>query len=208
MKKYPKIEYIKDIIGRDGIVFDKLDGSNVRFQWNRKQGWYKFGTRNNLMDRDYPVLGVGIDIFLNKYGEDLSKVFVDKYKKVESFIVFGEFFGENSFAGSHLDSDKKDVVLFDINGYKKGFLPPEEFIQNFGHLDIPRVIHKGKITDGVIKSVKDNIWNLNEGVIVKGKGDREVWMTKIKTRDWIQKLKEKFNQEDLRSLFSDDLGGF
>lgn len=205
MKKYPKIEYIKDIIGMEATVFNKLDGSNLRFEWNKKRGWFKFGTRNNLMDKDYPELGVGIEIFLNKYGEDLSKVFVDKYKKVESFVVFGEFFGPNSFAGSHLKEDKKDVVLFDVNGYKKGFLPPDEFIQNFGHLDIPEILYKGEMSQDIITSVKENHWNLVEGVVVKGTWGKEVWMTKIKTNDWISKVKEKFKEEELRLLFNDDI---
>lgn len=205
MKKYPKIEYIKDIIGMEATVFNKLDGSNLRFEWNKKRGWFKFGTRNNLMDKDYPELGAGIEIFLNKYGEDLSKVFVDKYKKVESFVVFGEFFGPNSFAGSHLKEDKKDVVLFDVNGYKKGFLPPDEFIQNFGHLDIPEILYKGEMSQDIITSIKENHWNLVEGVVVKGNWGKEVWMTKIKTNDWISKVKEKFKEEELRLLFNDDI---
>ena len=204
MKKYPKIEYIKDIIGREGTIFDKLDGSNLRFEWNRKKGWFKFGTRNNLMDKDYLELGVGIEIFLNKYGEDLSKVFVDKYKKVESFVVFGEFFGPNSFAGSHLKEDEKNVVLFDVNGYKKGFLPPDEFVQNFGHLDIPKIIHRGQITENIIESVKENHWNLSEGVIIKGLSGKEVWMTKVKTKDWLKRVREKFKEEDIKTLFGED----
>ena len=47
MKHYPKIEYYnKGLYGRDIIGFDKLDGSNIRCEWSRKRGWYKFGTKS------------------------------------------------------------------------------------------------------------------------------------------------------------------
>lgn len=206
MKQYPKIEHIKDIIGMEAIVFDKLDGSNLRFEWNRKRGWFKFGTRRNLMDKEYPELGLGIEIFLNKYGEDLSKIFVDRYKKVDSFVVFCEFLGKNSFAGSHLKDDEKDVVLFDVNGYKMGLISPYEFVENFGNLHIPKVIHNGKISKNLIDSIRNNNFGLSEGVIVKGVNGKDVWMTKIKTKDWINRIKSKFNENELL-IFKDDLLG-
>ena len=141
MKSYPKIEYHnKGIFGQEVVAFDKLDGSNLRFEWSHKRGWYKFGTRLVMIDRSNEQFGQGIDIFLNKYGDELDKVFRTKYKKVESFVVFGEFLGENSFAGQHLESDEKDVTLFDVNQYKRGFINPTEFLKNFGHLDRPKII--------------------------------------------------------------------
>lgn len=197
MKSYPKIEYYnKGLFGSHCYSFDKIDGSNLRFEFNRKRGWYKFGTRNNMMDRSYLEFGSGIDIFIEKYNEDLLRIFTDKYKKVESFVVFGEYVGEGSFAGQHLPG-KKDVILFDVNQYKRGFIPPDEFIRNFGHLDIPRIIYEGPYTTDLIEDVKSNIYNLNEGVVVKGtskskKSGESIWSVKIKTVEWIKKVENLF----------------
>lgn len=59
MKWYPKMFglYSDDDApwGQHCIAFDKLDGSNLRFEWNKKQGWYKFGTRNRMFDRSDKV---------------------------------------------------------------------------------------------------------------------------------------------------------
>ncbi len=207
MKSYPKIEYYnKGLFGSHCHAFDKKDGSNLRFEWNRKRGWYKFGTRNNMIDRSYPEFGSGIDIFINKY-DDLERVFMDKYKKVESFVVFGEYLGEGSFAGQHTSS-KKDVVMFDINQYKRGFIPPEEFIDNFGHLGIPKIIFIGKYTDDLIDDVRSNRYNLSEGVVVKGvlksKKSDQIWSVKIKTKEWIKKVSDTFGRERIIEEFNGD----
>lgn len=59
MKYYPSIT--KEI--RHDIyiyAFDKLDGSNIRAEWNSKRGFYKFGTRNQLMDEKTDPWGQSI----------------------------------------------------------------------------------------------------------------------------------------------------
>lgn len=205
MKSYPKIEYHnKAPFGQDCIAFDKLDGSNLRFEWSHKRGWYKFGSRNVMIDRNNEQFGEGIDIFLNKYGDELDKIFRTEYKKSVNFVVFGEFYGENSFAGQHLDTDKKDVVLFDVNQYQKGFISPYEFVQNFGHLDIPKIVYQGEYNHELINDVRTNQYNLSEGVIVKGIQGKETWMVKIKTEDWLKKVKLKFGEKYLLEELNND----
>jgi len=44
MKSYPSIPG-KHTNGIPLTVFDKLDGSNIRAEWSKKRGFYKFGTR-------------------------------------------------------------------------------------------------------------------------------------------------------------------
>jgi len=203
MKSYDKIEYWnKGPFGEECVSFLKEDGSNMRFEWGHKRGFYKFGTRSVMIDKSDKQFGSGIDIFLNKYSDDLDKIFRNKYKKVESFVVFGEFVGENSFAGQHVDTDIKDVIMFDINQYKRGIISPFEFVENFGHLHIPNIVYQGEYTYELIHNVKSNKYNLSEGVIVKGQnktknGGDEVWMVKIKTNDWLKKVKEKFGDKGL-----------
>lgn len=211
MKSYDKIEYFdKEEFNESVICFFKHDGSNLRFEWGHKHGWFKYGTRNVLIDRFDDKFGEGIDIFLNKYGEDLDKIFRSKYKGVENFVVFGEFVGENSFAGQHVESDKKDVILFDVNRYKIGIISPFEFVKNFGQLHIPDIVYEGKYDRKLINDVKLNqlkYGELKEGVVVKGvyknkNNKEEVIMTKIKTNLWIKKFREKFGSKYLLEEFN------
>lgn len=193
MKQYPKIEYSKKFAERKTWAFDKLDGSNVRFEWNKKRGWYKFGTRNQMISTSDPNFGDAIPIFLEKYGDDLDNIFRKKYTSALSVVVFGEYLGENSFAGQHEPDDEKDIVIFDINLYRKGFISPLEFLDNFGHLDIPKLVYTGEYNTELIKNIKENKFGLKEGVICKGisktKGQDTIWMTKIKTNEWLEKVR-------------------
>jgi len=207
MKHYPSIEYWnKGLLGADCIAFDKLDGSSMRFEWNNKRGFYKFGTKNVMINNKDSQFGEGIGIFLDKYGYDLENIFLSEYKKVINFVVFAEFFGENSFAGQHVDTDKKNIVIFDISQYKRGLIDPYEFIDNFGHLDIPDIIYQGIYSKDFINNVKQNKYNLDEGVVVKGiiPNRSEPWMVKVKTNLWLQKVKEKFGEKYLISELNND----
>ena len=204
MKTYPKIEtQSEEFIGRSCFAFQKLDGTNLRCEWNRKRGWYKFGTRNNMIDEKNPQFGEAITIFLDKYGDDLTKIFKESYSNVESIVVFSEYCGENSFAGLHFD-EPKDVILFDVNLYKRGFITPKEFIQNFGDLHIPKLIYKGEYNSDLIQKVRNNDFDLKEGVICKGVHRDEVWMTKIKTKEWLERVKNKLGEKALLEELNND----
>lgn len=211
MKSYDKIPYWNQgLFDQDCIAFDKIDGSNMRFEWGRKRGWYKFGTRSIMIDRSSEHLGKGIDIFLDKYGDNLDRVFREKYKRVESFVVFAEFVGENSFAGQHEESDKKDVILFDVSQYKRGIISPYEFVENFGHLHIPKIIYNGKYTHEFIDSIKNNDFNLKEGVICKGmtktkKDGNIIWMSKVKSLQWLEEVRKKFGNKALLEELNNDV---
>jgi hypothetical protein len=198
MKQYPSIPHLdKFLFGETIWAFDKLDGSNLRFTWERKRGWTKFGSRRVMIDQN-SNLQEGVQIFMNKYSEDLERIFLDKYKSVQEITVFGEFFGEGSFAGQHVEGDPKDVILFDVNVYKRGLIPPSEFMKNFGDLDIPGLIYQGIFDEEFIKEVKENKFNLKEGVIVKSSINKVTHMTKIKTNDWLNKVKEKLGEKRLK----------
>jgi hypothetical protein len=212
MKSYPKIQYFNQgLFGEDIYAFDKLDGSNIRAEWNPKRGWYKFGTRNTMIDERDLQFGEAVTLFLNKYGDSLPKVFRTNksYKRIESFVVFAEYVGEQSFAGRHNASDPKDIILFDVNQYKHGFVTPKNFVEDFGHLHIPDVIYKGPYTMDFVQTIRDNQYNLKEGVIVKGvlktKNQKdEVWMVKVKTKGWLQKVKELHGERALLEELNGD----
>ncbi len=212
MKSYPHLDHCKDKhIGSNIWAFDKKDGSNIRAEWNKKNGWNKFGTRKCIIDENDEDFGSAVDIFMNKYSEDLAKIFFDNknYRNSRKFTVFMEYFGDNSFAGQHLEDEEKDVLLFDVVQFQKGFITPKQFVNDFEHLGIPEVIYKGELTEEFIRDIRKNIYNLDEGVMCKGvrktKGKDVVWMVKIKTKDWLEKLKKDFGDEALLEDLNNDL---
>jgi len=201
MKQYDHIDYCntKRLLHTPIYAFDKLDGSNCRFEWSKKRGWYKFGSRKQMIDENHEQFGQVIPMFLDKYGDGLDLIFRrDKnYRNFRSFIVFAEYYGPNSFAGFHQEGDPMELTLFDVNPIGKGFIEPREFVDNFGHLGIPDVIHIGNMTNGFVNDVKQNKFNLVEGVVCKStkkeKGNR-IWMTKVKTDEWMNKIKNNFGE--------------
>jgi hypothetical protein len=211
MKEYPHIEYGYGIYGENVYAFDKLDGSNIRVEWDRKAakksdytgGFNKFGTRTQIISKEDQNFGDSVDLFLNKYCEPLNKIFKDEkyFRNIDKITLFAEYYGPNSFAGRHEPDDVKDVVLFDVCPYKKGFVIPKLFVEYFGHLHIPDVIYIGNYNKELIHNIRrDN--DLKEGVVCKGvrktKGNDIVWMTKIKTNAWMDRLKNKYGEEALK----------
>lgn len=191
MKQYPSIT--KDI-QKDVYIyaFDKYDGSNMRAEWNFKKGFYKFGTRTELIDNKSPF-GGAIDLIKKKYTDNLSKVF--KNNKWNDALCFFEYWGPSSFAGSHNFNEKMDITLLDVNPYKRGIMPPNEFIKYFGHLDIPKVLFEGQITVELFDSVKKSTLPgmTFEGCVCKGEMDKKSNMPimfKIKSQAWLNKLKK------------------
>lgn len=192
MKTYPTIqrEYMK---GTHIYAFDKYDGSNIRVEWSAKRGFYKFGTKTQLIDKDSPIFGEAVGLFNNKYSESLTEVF--KKQRWQSVVCFAELYGKNSFAGNHLD-EEHDVVLFDVS-VNDTILDPRDFIDCFEHLHIPALVHRGTVGEELIKQIHNSqIEGITfEGVVCKctSKNKESPRMFKIKTNAWIDKLKTYCN---------------
>ncbi len=171
-------------------AFDKIDGSNIRAEWSRKNGFYKFGSRKVLMDESHEHLGEAVKLVNRDYADALKDIF--RKQRWDRAICFFEFLGPNSFAGQHVDEPHK-VVLIDVNPHKKGLEPPRDFIRTFGDLGIAKCLHIGKATKSFEKSVRDGTLEGMgfEGVVCKGvRKGRHLTLFKIKSRAWIEKLKE------------------
>lgn len=206
MKEYPSIDGPSKAPRQTCYVFHKYDGSSFRSEWSKKRGWYKFGLRRTMIDQNDPIFGRAVPIFLQKYGDDLEKIFKsDKvFRGVQSVIIFGEFFGEKSFAGMHFPDDQKwDVVLFDVNPHKKGILGPKRFLDTFGHLKIAELVTQCNMGEELIQQVRKEQINLEsiydvkttvpEGVICKGgDGCHDLWMCKIKTERYKAELRKRY----------------
>ena len=153
MKQYPSIQ--REIVDKPIIAFAKNDGNNIRAEWSKKhKGFVKFGSRKVLIDETHEQLGKSINLIKTKYEKDLTDIF--KKERYEEVVCFFEFFGPNSFAGMHDPNDTLDVLLFDLDVYKYGLLPPREFIKLTGKIDTPSVLYEGRPTQEFIKSVYDS----------------------------------------------------
>ncbi len=192
MKSYPSItkEARQDIYI---YAFNKIDGSNIRAEWNYKKGFYKFGTRNQLTDEKTMPFGRAIPLLKEKYEADLMAVFAEQ--KWRDALCFFEFHGPSSFAGNHNFEEKMDITLIDVNPFREGILPPTDFIKYFGHLDTAKVLYEGHINSELFDKVKQSTLEgmTFEGVVCKGANDKKTKMPimfKIKSQAWLDKLKE------------------
>lgn len=190
MKHFPSIT--RDIRKKTPIyAFSKLDGSSCAAEFNRKQGWYKFGTRKRLLTSDLPQ-AKAIDLFKEKYGDALTAVL--KKERWDRVTVYFEFWGPNSFAGQHDAKDSHTVTLFDVSVHKKGILLPKTFLDVFGHLDHANLLYHGNVTDELVEKVRTCTLEQMplEGIVCKGEyiTPGMPLMFKIKSDAWINKLKE------------------
>ncbi len=190
MKSYPEIPgSAKAPLGKPCIAFYKYDGSNLRWEWSPKKGWYKFGTRTQLFDASHPLFGQAIPIFMNTMADELARRGKALERGVQKIIVFTEFFGPSSFAGLHDEKELKELCLFDVNLHRRGIMRPRDFVKNFGDLPYAaKVIYDGNLNRQFIEDVRMGLYPVVEGVVAKG----DDWMCKIKTYTYLKKLNKVF----------------
>ena len=131
--------------------------------------------------------------------------------------MFAEWFGAKSFAGQHEEDDPKDIVIFDVNPHKKGFLSPKQFLDYFGHLKVAEFVYRGNLNEMLIKSVKNSDFDyidfrsscpiktvVPEGVVCKSGKGHGLWMCKIKSQNWFDELYRR-RPQGWEKLIEDDL---
>jgi hypothetical protein len=205
MLHYPKIPGSRNCPGGRCIAFEEYDGTNLHWDWDRDFGWHAFGTRRD----QFNLLPAGVEqfarahehlrevpnLFLATLAERLEKVFRgdETYRGFAGFKVFTEFLGPNSFAGLHRADDPKGLVPFDVWAEGFGRLGPRQFVADFGHLAIARVVYEGKLTGRFAEDVRTGKYGVAEGVVCKGgRGGPDLWMVKIKTYAYQARLKQAF----------------
>lgn len=191
MQEYPSVD--REIRKKTPVyVFDKLDGSNIRAEWSKKNGWYKFGSRRVLLGADNEFMGKAIQLFRDKYGEDLEKIF--RKQHWQHAMAFFEFWGPQSFAGTHAKEDNHHVTLFDIYVHKKGLVLARDFLKLFGKLDHAELLYHGNASSDLVDQVKNGTLEgmTFEGVVCKGGLEKSgiPLMFKIKNDAWLTRLKE------------------
>lgn len=187
------------------VAFDKLDGTNLHWCWERDFGWHAFGTRRDefdlgaagaaAFDAAHPGLEEAMPVFFATVAEPLDALLRDRpnYAHFTAVKAFTEFVGPNSFAGNHVPDDPKQTLLFDVWADGYGFVSPRQFVADFGHLPTPRVVYEGKLTGTFLEAVREGKYGIAEGVVCKGgTGGEDVWMVKVKTYAYLVRLKATF----------------
>lgn len=199
---YPKIPDSRECLLKKCWAFEKYDGTNLHWTWDNDFGWLAFGTRRHEYDLDEgePVCFSGkqrfyaensqlqgaVELFFEQYAKPLEQMFIDNcHFKV---TVFTEFFGAKSFAGSHVVSDPKQLVLFDVQ-VEKDFVSPEQFIKDYAKFNVARVLYHGKYSGQLVQDVRKGKFKVNEGVVIKGEHQGQRIVVKVKTDDYMARLK-------------------
>jgi len=202
---YPKIPGSRNAPDGRCVAFEKYDGTNLHWDWDRDFGWHAFGTRRdvfNLTDageelfaRRHAHLRQCVEVFRGTLADGLGRVFAEHpaYASYQSLKAFTEFLGPNSFAGLHKEDDPKELRLFDVLAEPFGMIGPHQFVADFGHLPIARVVYEGRLTGKFAEDVRAGKYAVAEGVVCKGgSGGADVWMVKVKTYAYLERLKQAF----------------
>lgn len=191
MLQYPSIlGAAKGPIGKPCIAFYKYDGSNLRWEWSPKKGWNKFGTRRHMFDSSDLLFGQAIPIFMTTMADEILYRTKRIVKNPERITVFTEFLGPNSFAGSHNIDDPKCLKLFDVFLFKRGFVPPTQFVDIYGDMpEAAEIVYEGNLSKQFVMDVRQGEYPVFEGVVAKGKD----FSVKIKTDKYFEILRHKFD---------------
>lgn len=206
MLHYPKIPGSRNCPDGRCIAFEKYDGTNLHWDWDRDFGWHAFGTRRDEFNltaegiekfsQVHHHLRQAADVFTTTLADGLDTVLRrhSSYQSCQAVKVFTEFLGPNSFAGLHQESDTKELRLFDVQIESTGMIGPARFVADFGHLHTARVVYEGRLTGKFADDVRNGKYDVGEGVICKGgSGVSDLWMVKIKTHAYLERLKQAFS---------------
>lgn len=205
---YPKIPDTSNCPLKKCIVFEKLDGTNMHFVFHRQGGdlqCYFQGTRRHR----YSFSETEREEFATNHPDLVGafhlETFIDlehyinyneNFQHVNELILFTEWFGPNSFAGEHNPTDTMDTYLFDAQVDGR-MLPPEEFLYLFQDCPLPKpkVIYRGKYSGQLVEDIRKGKFPVKEGAVIKGFADDQVYMAKVKTNDYMEKLKIRFGDD-------------
>jgi hypothetical protein len=198
---YPKIPENSDKFHGKCYAFEKYDGTNLHWKWEPEVGWTHFGTRRTQFTLDAKgIAGFNFnhmelmhapDIFNSTLRDKLTmRLCQNSAYHLNSIIVFTEFLGPNSFAGGHEITDEHELVMIDVMVNGK-LMAPDLFTQVFANFPIAQLVYTGKYSGQFAEDVRKGKYNVNEGVVVKGIVDKEVFMTKVKTDDYLRRLRQR-----------------
>ncbi len=181
-------------------LFDKLDGSNLRFEWSRERGWFRWGSRHQLVDETHPILGAGLALFREHHADGIERV--ARAERWDAVVAFAELWGPGSLGGRHVPGEPKRLSLFDVAPYRRGFLGPARFLELFGGHDIPAHLGEAPWDDELVARVRDGAVPgvTFEGVVGKAGEGHALVMAKAKTAAWVRRILERYGEAEGRLL--------
>ncbi len=193
---YPKIQDTRGCPGGPCIAFDKIDGTNVHFDWHSDFGFHAFGTRRDVFNLDeagiarFEATHPGLDGTTSPFLELADRLDAHLRRALapgaHEAVVFCEIFAEGSFAGEHPAGVRKEVVLFDVTIDGK-IVPPDVFVTDYAAFPQPAVVYRGKFLGQLVEDVRRGFFGVAEGVVIKGV--KAPWMAKVKTDAYLARLK-------------------
>ena len=131
MQEYPSIQRAIYPVGKL-YTFDKLDGANLRFEYSKQAGFYKFGTRTRLFDETDDVLGGAVAQFRSGLERELLGI-ADR-GHWQRAVVFCEYWGPETLGGINGASTATRLTPIDAWLPDTGMLEPRLFVKRFGSL--------------------------------------------------------------------------
>jgi hypothetical protein len=183
-------------------VFDKIDGSNLRFEWARSDGWFRWGSRHRVVDESHPVFGGALALFHATMAGAIERV--ARAQGWDALVAFAEFAGPRSLGGQHAPDDPKSLTLFDVAPYRRGLVGPARF--RLGHdqrvpvagLPTPRYLGEHAWDDEFVARVRRGELEgvTFEGVVGKAGDGHALVMAKAKTEAWVRRIIERYGEEE------------
>jgi hypothetical protein len=202
MKSYPSIP--RQPKGKQGDrrmhLFDKLDGSNLRFEWDHRDGWVRWGSRHQVLDETHPYLGVGLALFRERLAEPIERV--ARAERWEALVAFAEIFGPGSLGGRHVAGEPMRLALFDVAPFRRGLIGPARFLELFGTLDVPAYLGEHVWNDDLVTRVRRGALAgvTSEGVVGKAGDGHGLVMAKAKTDAWIRRILDRYGETEGRAI--------
>ena len=187
-------------------IQDKLDGTNLAWEWNAKRGWHRQGTRTRLFDASDLQFGFTLG---KQFPELLAQCkgfehFIQLYR-AKTLTIVTELYGDGSFAGSH-NGETGRLYLLDMLVDNRFLLPKEiygdlqetpETIGYHGKLEndipyfhAPRIFNTRATWNEQLVAELRGYKEVNEGFVVKSAERRGVW-AKVKTYAYMERIKAK-----------------
>jgi len=183
----------------DAYVFAKPDGRNTRWEWSRKRGWHKFGTRTRRFDETDPEYAPAITLFHASLADPVERI--AKKQRWDRLVAFAEWWGDQSLAGFLSPDDTTYLSLFDVVvAEDQGLLGPRDFVKLFVD-EVPTVGYLGRHhwTRGFVERVwRGEVEGASfEGVVGKGvRGEK----AKAKTRAWVEAIRARYAPDEAEAI--------
>lgn len=201
---YPKIPDSTGCMLKQCVAFEKLDGTNIHWVWEPKIGFVAMGTRRDRyslfdeddeeFDKNHPGLKQK-DLYkaFSEIEVDLDELIDTSNPGAKEIIVFTEYLGSKSFAGQHDPKEKKKLFIIDVQVDGK-LMPPDLFVKQFDPkwFPVPKVIYKGKYSGQLVEDIRKGKYSVKEGAVIKGMLDNQIYMVKVKTDAYMERLKAEF----------------